>query len=90
MYFKVYSFVMSQESIVVLTGILILLSPFLGIPTDWKEWGHILLGAVMMIIGYRLRRARYLRSLETKEGERRAEAFVENQAPIVGSRSRDA
>lgn len=64
-------------------GILVVITPFLGIPNAWKQWVFVVLGTLIVVVGYRLRRARYLRSLETHEGERRAEAFVENRAPIV-------
>ena len=64
-------------------GILVVITPFLGIPNAWKQWVFVVLGTLIVVVGYRLRRARYLRSLETHEGERRSEAFVENRAPIV-------
>ncbi len=72
---------MSQESFVFFIGLLIMVTSVLGIPNDWKEWIFIGLGALVLICGYRLRRAAYLRSIETLPGERRSEAFVENHAP---------
>ena len=77
---------MSQESFVFFIGLLVLITPALGIPNAWKEWIFVGLGTLIVIVGYRLRRGRYLRSLETHEGERRAEAFVENHAPLVTAR----
>ena len=74
---------MSQESFVFFLGLLVLLTPLLGIPNDWKEWIFIGLGALIVISGYRLRRASYLRSIESHGGERRSEAFVENHAPTA-------
>ncbi len=72
---------MSQESILLLAGLLILLTPSLGIPNAYDRWIFIGLGLLITIIGYRLRRAAYLRSIETMHGERRADAFVENPTP---------
>jgi hypothetical protein len=72
---------MSQESIILLTGFLILLLPSLGIPNAYDRWIFVALGLLIAIVGYRLRRAAYLRSIETPHGERRADAYVENPAP---------
>ncbi len=80
---------MSQESFIFLTGFLVLITPLLGFPHAWKDWGIMVLGAFILVVGYRLRRAMYLRSLETKEGERKADAFVENQSPIVKSETQE-
>ncbi len=66
------------------------MTPFLGVPNAWKKWMFVALGTLIAIVAYRLRRARYLRSLETGAGERRAEAFVENKTPLVTSLSREA
>jgi H+/Cl- antiporter ClcA len=76
---------MSQESLVMIMGAVVFATPFLGIPNDWKYWIFIVLGALTTIIGYRLRRAQYLRSLTTPEGERRGDAFVENPTPLRAS-----
>ena len=72
---------MSQESLVFFLGFCTLLTPLLGIPSEWKEWTALVLGGLLIVLGYRLRRARYIRSLETTKGERRSEAFVESHAP---------
>jgi hypothetical protein len=69
---------MSQESFVFLLGLGVILTPFLGVPNDWKEWIFVGIGTLIAVMGYRLRRAAYLRSIETPHGERRADAFVES------------
>ncbi len=74
---------MSQESLIFLLGVLVMTTPLLGIPNVWKQWIFVALGIVIAIIGYRLRRAAYLRSIETEKGERRGDAFVENHAPLA-------
>ncbi len=76
---------MSQESLVFFMGAFVLLAPFLGVPMRWKEWILGILGVLIMVMGYRLRRSRYLRSLETSGGERHSDAFVENKMPIVAT-----
>ncbi len=72
---------MSQESVILLAGFLVLLVPSLGIPNTYDHWIFGALGLVIAVAGYRLRRAAYLRSIETPHGERRADAFVENPVP---------
>ena len=68
---------MSRESIVFILGLLVFLAPFVGVPSDWKRIGFIVFGAVLMLLGYSLRRSAFLRALDTGEGERRTDAFVE-------------
>lgn len=75
---------MSQESIIFVAGLFVLLVPSLGIPNAYDRWVFGVIGAVIAIIGYRLRRQAYLRSIETPEGERRADAFVENAPRRAG------
>jgi hypothetical protein len=73
---------MSRESFVFLIGFIVFFTPFLGIPTEWKEWVFIGAGIVVMFMGYKLRRAAFLRSITHESGEHRSEAFVEQvQAP---------
>lgn len=74
---------MSQESLIAVTGLLILLVPSLGIPNAYDRWILGVLGLFIAILGYRLRRAAYLRSIETPHGERRADAFVESRTETL-------
>ncbi len=69
---------MSKESFVFLLGVIVLFSPFLGLPTQYKEWLLIVSGVLLMGIGYRLRRNAFLKSFEHESGERRGDAFVES------------
>ncbi len=69
---------MSQESLIFFIGLLVFITPVLGIPNEWKVRVFMILGALLLILGYRLRRAAYLRSLETEKGERQGDAFVES------------
>jgi hypothetical protein len=73
---------MSKETLVFIIGALVFFSPFSGLPRDYKEWFLILAGILLMIIGYRLRRLAFLRSIDTGNGERRTELFVENNSDV--------
>ena len=76
---------MSREGIILITGVILTIIPYLGVPSDWKRIATVLLGALLIIVGYSLRRRAYLRSIETETGERHAEAFVENTTPKLTS-----
>jgi uncharacterized membrane protein len=68
----------SRESLVFTLGCIVFLTPFLGIPNDWKEIVLIVSGFLLMLFGYLLRRAAYHRSIDAGSGERRGDAFVES------------
>jgi len=70
---------MKRETIVFILGFLVVLMPQLGIPTEWKTGFFVVAGVVLMIVGYSLRRAAYLRSIERENGERHTDSFVESQ-----------
>jgi uncharacterized membrane protein len=80
---------MSRESLVFLFGLASFLTPFLGIPDDYKRAVFIVSGILLMIIGYSLRRSAFLRSLESGNGERKNEAFVESIHNDTTKESRD-
>jgi hypothetical protein len=69
---------MSKETAVFVLGIVVFFTPFLGLPTEYKEWIFIVSGLLLIGIGYRLRRRAFLLSIESENGERRGEMFVEN------------
>lgn len=69
---------MSRESLVFIIGLCVLVTPFLGIPRDWKDLVFIVIGVLLMIVGYMLRRSAFLREIENEQGERRSDAFVEH------------
>ena len=69
---------MSRESFVFTLGVVLFITPFLGIPTSTKEWIVIVSGAIIMFLGYSLRRSAFLRSISDTHGERRGDAFVES------------
>lgn len=69
---------MSRESIIFTLGILLLVIPHLGIPDTWKSYFFIGAGASLVVVGYSLRRAAYLRSIQKENGERGTDSFVEH------------
>ena len=72
---------MSRESLVLFFGIIVSAVSYIGIPSEWKERAIVISGVMLIILGYSLRRAAFFRSIEVVPGERRAEAFVEHDAP---------
>ena len=72
---------MSRESLVLITGIIVVALPYLGLPSEWKQYAFVGFGIFLIALGYSLRRSAFFRSIETTPGERRAEAFVEHAAP---------
>lgn len=72
---------MSKESLIILVGLLVFFTPSLGIPEDWKQYILLGSGVFLMLLGYILRRAAYLRSIDRGDGERGADSFVESSRP---------
>ena len=72
---------MSREAILILLGAIVFFTPFLGVPNDWKKYILAGVGFLVAVVGYQLRRAAYLRSIEKGNGERHADMFVESAAP---------
>ena len=68
---------MSKETLVFIFGILLTFLPFLGIPLWWRQHMIAGIGIILIIIGYILRRAEYLRRLDKGNGERGTDVFIE-------------
>ncbi|MAZ56401.1 hypothetical protein CL653_01280 [bacterium] len=69
---------MSRESIVLLLGLVVLVVPSIGIPPNWKTIILSVTGALLVIVGYSLRRAAYLRKIDKGNGERGTDVFSES------------
>ena len=69
---------MSKESLILILGIVIFFTPSLGVPSEWKSYILSGSGILLVIIGYLLRRAAYLRSTERENGERATDSYVES------------
>ena len=68
---------MSKETIVFISGILLIIVPFLGVPLMWREYAVAALGVLLTFVGYALRRGLYLKHIERVGGERATDSFVE-------------
>lgn len=69
---------MTRESIVILLGIVVFFTPFLGIPDTWQQYIISSAGVLLLLIGYSLRRAAFHRRIERSESERGTDSFVES------------
>lgn len=68
---------MSKETIVFISGILLTLVPFWGIPEEWRQYIIFAIGVLLILIGYILRRNVYLQQIDRGNGERGADSFIE-------------
>ncbi len=68
---------MRKGTLVFLCGIVLVIVPYLGIPTDWKLLTSTFLGVVLILAGYGIRREQYLQTIEQEDGLRTEETFVE-------------
>ena len=68
---------MTKGTFVFLLGVVLIMMPYLGIPSTWKQYLYIGLGVLLILVGYAIRRARYLSDIDRGNGERGGETFVE-------------
>lgn len=73
---------MTKGTAIFLLGLLIIILPSLGIPAIWKQSILIAVGILLLGIGYTLRRAQYLSTLDHDGSVRTAETFVETTEPL--------
>lgn len=76
---------MTKGTLVFLTGSLLLLVPYLGIPQLWKQYSYIGIGVLLMIIGYIIRRAQFLADIDRGNGERGTDTFVETTQDLFSA-----
>ena len=74
---------MSRESLIVLLGLAVIFVPHVGIPSDWKMYGTSVAGALLVLVGYSLRRSAFRRRLERSEREYGADSFLESNGIFV-------
>jgi hypothetical protein len=77
---------MSKETLVFILGAFLTVLPFLGLPELWKQYTVAAVGAVLVIIGYVLRRALYLSRIDRGDGERGTDSFVETTKQLFDDR----
>jgi hypothetical protein len=66
-----------KETLVFLSGILLTIVPFLGVPESWRQYAILGIGIILILIGYVLRRGLYLKRLDKGNGERGNDSFIE-------------
>ena len=59
--------------------------PYLGMPATWKQYLYIGLGIVIVLVGYSVRRAQYLREIDLGNGHRGGETFVESTESLFAT-----
>ena len=77
---------MSKETLVFILGVFLTILPFLGLPELWKQYTIAVVGAVLVIVGYVLRRALYLSRIDKGNGERGNDSFVETTQQLFDER----
>lgn len=78
---------MSKETFVFIGGIVLTIVPFLGIPSTWKVVATVTMGVLFLLVGYRLRRAKFLSAIDRGNGERGTDSFVETTEPLFDDRT---
>ena len=68
---------MSKNTAIIVTGALVLVTPYLGIPSDWKTVIFVAVGIIIIIIGLSLRRDGNGAGIQTGK---KTDTFVENGA----------
>ena len=77
---------MSKETLVFILGVFLTVLPFLGLPELWKQYAIATIGAILIIVGYVLRRALYLERIDKGNGERGTDSFVETTQQLFDER----
>ena len=76
---------MSKGTLTFLLGILLILLPYLGIPSVWKQYAYVGFGITLILLGYALRRAQYFREIDRGNGERGSDTFVETTQNLLAN-----
>ncbi|HEY0964526.1 MAG TPA: hypothetical protein VGE31_01890 [Candidatus Paceibacterota bacterium] len=77
----------SKETLVFLSGLLLIILPFLGVPEKWRYYGVSALGVILVFVGYELRRRIYLSRIDRGNGERGTDSFVETTEKLFDERT---
>jgi len=60
---------MSKEGTLMIVGVLVILAPFSGLPLSWLEWILPVLGVIVIIVGYLVRRDRHAPLVRARDPE---------------------
>lgn len=80
---------MSRESLVSILGAVVFLLPGSGLPEVWIVNVLKVVGALLIVVGYTLRRSAYYRKTDRGNGERGNDSFVES-SPVSTSTESEA
>lgn len=76
---------MTKGTFLFFLGLFLITVPYLGVPSAWKQYVYLGLGIVIVLVGYSLRRAQYLREIDLGNGHRGGETFVESTESLFAS-----
>ncbi len=68
---------MTKETLVFISGILLTVIPFLGLPEEWRYYTVSGIGILLTFVGYSFRHMVYLSHIDQGNGERATDSFVE-------------
>jgi hypothetical protein len=68
---------MTKGTFVFVLGMFLIVLPYLGLPSAWKQFIYVGLGILLLMIGYAIRRAQYFHEIDLGNGERGGDTFVE-------------
>ena len=68
---------MKKRTIVFWLGIIVIITPFLGVPIKWKEYGLIVIGVLIVMLSLSFSRRGRHQPLRTDN------AYVENRSSIA-------
>ncbi len=68
---------MSKATFVFVLGLFLIVLPYLGIPSVWKNYIYLALGIVLILVGYALRRTQYFNEINQGNGHLASDTFVE-------------
>ncbi len=77
----------SKETLVFVSGLLLIIIPFLGVPEKWRYYAVSALGVILVFVGYELRRRMYLSRIDRGNGERGTDSFVETTEKLFDERT---
>ncbi len=76
---------MTKGTVIFFLGILLVLVPYLGIPLWWKQIISVVLGILLISIGYSLRRRDYLATI-AEDNHLSGETFVETTPQLFAEK----
>lgn len=78
---------MTKETFVFVAGLALTLIPFIGVPLEWRQYTIFGIGIILLVIGYILRRDRFLNQIDRGDGERATDSFVETTEKLFDDSS---